>query len=155
MVRIAVPGRAKAPESNNMAHYVGVRYQHPLPPYESVREVFQHEGELKYDSMKPTYDLVIGPFRTKAGANYLAEHWCEPQCQTVNKAESLALQNNLGITIPVVLLQFTFFLVSVLVVIQGSGGLVGTGWYGRVVYAVLAVVLAQSMWREKQVLSRS
>jgi len=138
-----------------MANYVGVCYQESLSPHEAVRQVFQHDGNLKHDSMKPAYDLVIGPFRTRAGANYLAEHWCEPQCRTVKEAESLALQSNLGITIPAILLQFTFFLVAVLVVLQGNGGLVSTGWYGRGVYAVLAAVLAQSMWREKQALSRS
>jgi hypothetical protein len=138
-----------------MANYVGVRYTASRPPYESTREVFEHDGPLQHDSMRPTYDLVVGPFRTKSGATYLAKHWFEPQCCNAEEAESLSLLNNVGVTIAGMLLQFTFLVVAVMVVLEGSGGLVSTGWYGRGVYALLAAVLARAMWRDKIALEQS
>lgn len=55
------------------------------------REVFKSEKEPTFDSHSHIYYAVIGPFRTKRGAEFMRDHGKgNPHCQTVAQAERLA-----------------------------------------------------------------
>src|SRR5579864_95317 len=102
-----------------MCNYVGILYQ-GLPPHQAARQVFENDSaELKYDAMRPKYDQVIGPFRSRAGAEYLAKHWFEPVCCTVDEAERMVIYNNVPLVIIFALLQFCFLAVATLIAVTG------------------------------------
>lgn len=50
------------------------------------RSIFRHVGEPKKENY-PDFSAAIGPFRTKAGAEYLSTHF---YCGSVAKAEQMA-----------------------------------------------------------------
>ena len=55
------------------------------------RDVFKSALEPTQQSHGEFYNAVIGPFRTKAGACFMADHGRNnPHIQTVNDAERLA-----------------------------------------------------------------
>jgi hypothetical protein len=64
-------------------YYVGVRGKR--------REVFRYAGNPTQRTHGKTYDYVIGPFRTRAGAVVMAKHGGgNPHLQTVADAERRA-----------------------------------------------------------------
>lgn len=66
-----------------MRYYVGCK--------EAAREVFQSENTPTEASHGRRYLAVIGPFDTKQGAEFMAEHGQgNPHCQCVADAERLA-----------------------------------------------------------------
>ena len=66
-----------------MAYYVGCK--------EGGREVFSHPVVPTYESHGHLYNASIGPFRTKAGADFMARYGAgNPHCVTVSDAERLA-----------------------------------------------------------------
>ena len=66
-----------------MTYYVG------LTP--NNREVFLSKREPTFKTHQHKYNAVIGPFLTKRGAKFMAQHGSgNPHCQTVADAERLA-----------------------------------------------------------------
>jgi hypothetical protein len=67
-------------------YYVGIRPN-------ASRAVFSMAVVEPTKEMCPQYSAVIGPFRTKRGAKFMAEHGANnPHCQTVREAERIAKQ---------------------------------------------------------------
>ena len=63
-------------------YYVGVS--------KGKMEVFCSETVPTFKSHGMSYFAVIGPFRTKRGAQYMAQYgYGNPNCQTVTEAEHL------------------------------------------------------------------
>jgi len=57
----------------------------------SKREVFRCIGTPTQTTFSKIYNAVIGPFRTRAGAEFMAKYGRNnPHCQTVADAERLA-----------------------------------------------------------------
>ena len=70
--------------------YVGVKRSEVINE-PSKRELFWSEKEPTQESHGHLYTLAIGPFRTKSGAEYMANYgYNSPHCLTVNDAERLA-----------------------------------------------------------------
>ena len=66
-------------------HYVGIRVD------SGQREVFKHHAIPTQHSHGHLYVMVIGPFRTLRGAEYMAAHGANnPHLQTVRDAERAA-----------------------------------------------------------------
>src|SRR5690348_17115800 len=66
------------------------RYYVGLKP-NGVRAVFYMAVVEPTQEMCPQYNAVIGPFRTKRGAEFMAKYGAgNPHCQTVQDAEKLA-----------------------------------------------------------------
>ncbi len=62
-------------------YYVGIK--------DGTRTVFQC-AKLPSETLTPEYAAVIGPFRTKQGARFMAQRGANnPHCQTVADAERL------------------------------------------------------------------
>ena len=70
-----------------------------VPPYsERIREIEPRKKEVFRSAETPTeashgerFAYVIGPFRTKAGAEFMRDYGCgNPHCQCVKDAENLA-----------------------------------------------------------------
>jgi hypothetical protein len=58
---------------------------------EGKRTVFRSVETPSWDSHGRLYSAVIGPFRTKRGAEFMRDHGdANPHCRTVNDAEHLA-----------------------------------------------------------------
>ena len=59
--------------------------------YDGMREVFRYNGHPTERTHGHVYRYVIGPFRTKRGAEFMRDY-CEnnPHCQDVADAERLA-----------------------------------------------------------------
>lgn len=67
--------------------YVGVRHVYPT----NQREVFRAEHSPTVETHGKDYVYVIGPFRTMAGARFMAEFGSNnPHCQHVDDAERLS-----------------------------------------------------------------
>jgi hypothetical protein len=67
-------------------YYVGIRPN-------STRAVFYMAVVEPTKEMCPQYNAVIGPFRTKRGAEFMRDHGANnPHCQTVRDAERIAKQ---------------------------------------------------------------
>ena len=58
-----------------------------------IRSVFKSASEPTESSHGSLYVYVIGPFRTKRGAQFMADYGRNnPHCQTVGDAEKLGLK---------------------------------------------------------------
>ena len=63
--------------------YLGIR--------EDKREIFRASETPTFDAY-PQYGYVVGPFRTKGGAEFMRDYGQNnPHCVTVSQAERLAL----------------------------------------------------------------
>ena len=79
-----------------MPSYVGFRYTLSRIPNDSKREVFQHDSILQYDSMKPTYDLVVGPFRSRSGGGSTSQNiGSSPYAATLRRLSPLRCSTTL------------------------------------------------------------
>lgn len=69
-----------------MKFYVGIKPN-------AVYETFKSQDEPTQESHGKQYNAVIGPFRTKRGADFMAKHGKgNPHIQHVNDAERIAKQ---------------------------------------------------------------
>jgi len=56
-----------------------------------TREVFRNADTPTFDSHGHLYGAVIGPFRTRRGADFMAKYgYGNPHCRCVSEAEKLA-----------------------------------------------------------------
>jgi|TARA_R110000824_G_scaffold394637_1_gene594614 hypothetical protein len=70
-------------------NYVGCRKGDSAEPFK--REVFKAETTPTPTTHGERYYAVIGPFRTRRGADFMAQHGeANPHCQNVADAERLA-----------------------------------------------------------------
>jgi hypothetical protein len=67
-------------------HYVGIGP-------DGKRKLFRSANEPEVHTHSSIYSAVIGPFRTKRGAEFMRDHGAgNPHCQTVRDAERIAKQ---------------------------------------------------------------
>ena len=73
-----------------MSYYMGYRVD------TGKREVFHAQWTPTQELWGDTYAAVVGPFRTKRGATFMAEHGAgNPHLQTVADAERIAKEYTL------------------------------------------------------------
>jgi hypothetical protein len=69
--------------------YLGLAVQ----PHRYVREVFRCAYVPTWETHGSSYNAVVGPFRTKRGAEFMRDHGQgNPHLQTVDDAERIAMQ---------------------------------------------------------------
>lgn len=82
-INLAIANTEKEENGMKTEYYVGLKQFNKT-------EVFRSAIEPTQESHGEFYNAIIGPFRTKAGAYFMANNAFTSYCQTVSNAEELA-----------------------------------------------------------------